>query len=817
MATRLYLSNRAPNTNLQGPALGGWSDGDTDGRSSNRGNGFWTLLAAASKTNGGTAVVSTEFGASLTKEDDQPIYGIRFVTPPLEAVTLSGTLNLCLKASHGAGTGDEAAYMVYAYISAGDTLSQRTVLLNNYVDAAQFATTATWTQFTTPQAIAGAVQAGDRIVIEVGAVCSPATSPVGDNLYIFRWGTTDATNTPYSDATPGGTGTGAAWIDFTDTLTPQAAPSAPANDACADAISITSVPYVSSTIDTTTSTDTERGVWWTYTPSSTGRVFASTMGSNYSVRLDVFTGGCGGLTPVVGPWTSAQRVAWLGDSQTVIFWDAVASTQYWIRVRNYSAVTGPTSTVTATESGGSLVLSVYPYSAPAIDDLFIACQHIACVRNGQIVNLNENFYGNTPTAVAIDYTLRPMDDLNGGTNTALRLYVALFGSGPIVEIFDLATLNSDEDEIDYILDAIDTGGENLSSMVFDQAGNIFLGWYGDEYSVLGGIPSSEASSAVRYLDATHADNQAGAPWPVADEWPVLLQSQGSDFGDLAADQDTLFYTSAGTQILTVSMSTGVQGPTYATVPNAPGPRPGLRGLRVLPPGDGSNGVLVTAGSVVYWVGPTGSILQTYNPSPSSQFQDMDKLEITNNGQTFWVSDQYSTGLLQFDITSGNQLQYIPLNFPAGQLSGFCIYGGYRSSTGTNGGGETPTPPVEPSPYLGFETTLPIRWVRVTPTVTQENNRIFVPMTELDCQVGVGNASGEEHETNPLVMIEQSTDGGYTWGTQRTITMGRIGKYDTLLREYRWDAGRRQTFRLSGSAPVPVVLTDFYITAEPGSH
>jgi hypothetical protein len=108
-------------------------------------------------------------------------------------------------------------------------------------------------------------------------------------------------------------------------------------------------------------------------------------------------------------------------------------------------------------------------------------------------------------------------------------------------------------------------------------------------------------------------------------------------------------------------------------------------------------------------------------------------------------------------------------------------------------------------------------VRVTPTAIQENNRLFVSLVELDCQVGVGNASGEIQDTDPLVMIEMSTDGGYTWGPQRTITMGQIGQYGTLLRMFRWGAGRRIVFRLSGSAAVPVVLTDFFITADPGEH
>jgi hypothetical protein len=317
-------------------------------------------------------------------------------------------------------------------------------------------------------------------------------------------------------------------------------------------------------------------------------------------------------------------VAWLGSGQTVCTFNATSGTPYLIRVTDLSFVSGIRSTVTAKDSGGSLVLSLYPQETPAeVDDLVVNCQHVATIRNGQIVNLTDLFYGFTPTGSAIDYTERPMDDLNGGTNTSRRLYVALFaGFAPLIEIIDLETLNNStagEDEIDYISDAIDTGGENLSAIVFsgNATGIVYLGWYGDEYSVAGGTPSTAASSAIRFLDATHADNQAGAPWPVADEWDVTLQNQGSDFIDLYRDQETLVYTSSGTVIFSINVDTGVQGPNLALVPDASGPRPGLRGLRTLQPGDGSNGWLVTAGSVAYWVGADGVIIQTYTPSPGS--------------------------------------------------------------------------------------------------------------------------------------------------------------------------------------------------------
>jgi hypothetical protein len=113
------------------------------------------------------------------------------------------------------------------------------------------------------------------------------------------------------------------------------------------------------------------------------------------------------------------------------------------------------------------------------------------------------------------------------------------------------------------------------------------------------------------------------------------------------------------------------------------------------------------------------------------------------------------------------------------------------------------------------TRIPIRRLRVTPTVTNENKRLFVPMIEIDAQVGVGNATGSDEDTSPVLMVRQSTDGGYTWGNERTIGLGEIGKYNELLRLWRWNAGRRLVFEVSSSAAVPAVLTDLWITVESG--
>jgi hypothetical protein len=52
---------------------------------------------------------------------------------------------------------------------------------------------------------------------------------------------------------------------------------------------------------------------------------------------------------------------------------------------------------------------------------------------------------------------------------------------------------------------------------------------------------------VNRINATHADNQSGAPWADAQ---AITVSQGGRVGlSNSADASTLYYTSAGTKIL----------------------------------------------------------------------------------------------------------------------------------------------------------------------------------------------------------------------------------------------------------------------------
>ncbi len=681
MSTRLYLTKRPPGTFLQGPPHGSWSSGESTRE--NRGiNNHWTFLAATTKDSGGTAQTTSQ------PDDEVVTAGIlfqsgRWVTNPLDSLSISGTFNMCV--AFASSIMEDNQWQLHIYITDGDTLDVKTVLVDNYIvdmDPTPTGFSGKFFQLDVAATLsAGTIDPGDRIAIELGVVIPTANLP---NSYSLAFGTTDSGNSNLSDSSPGDTDftAKASWFQFSANLVELAAPAAPANDACADATAIASIPFQDSAIDTTTSTDPagNKSIWYSWTASFTGIVIATAIRCNYNNTINAYTGGCGGLTPV-GLDGGVNAKIWLGVGQSIAEFSVTSGTAYLFEIASHST----NSTNQALKCGGSMSFGLFQQqTTPADDDIYVSCQHVVAYRNGVLINDNSNFYNNTPTGMSIDYTLRPLDDLNGGTNTELRLYFCLFGDFGIVEIINISNFCHDTDEVDFFSDSLESApstpnrGQNLASIIFDLLGNIYLGWFGDGYSVIGGLSTSE-SCGIRVIDGTHADNQAGAPWPNADTYLVNQDVGGSNYLDLAVDQDTIYYTSSGTKIKVFSISGNMNLPDFATVTNAAGPRPGTRGLRLLPPGDGTGGMLVANGSEIVRLDGAGAVVSTYTPPDPLISQDIDKVEISKDKTTFWASDQLSTRIYHFNLATTALIDTIETNLPAGQLSGFAIYNGYRAA------------------------------------------------------------------------------------------------------------------------------------------
>jgi hypothetical protein len=708
MASRYYLTFRGLDTQFFSDTKGDWDDSISSGE---RDHGLvdYTRMLSTSKALGGSNSAFSFVFTNLTigaGPQDVDARFLRWVTPGLAAQTLSGctlTPTLGSRSFTQPGVNVTLQWKLHVWLArynaVDDTWDNARTLLDNYVNPTAFPDDGGlghFLGFDVPQTLAnGAIAAGDRIVVEIGQrYINPNVDPAaGSQQFSLRfWGGTLVGGVPGTDGVNGNTDvtTKVSWLEFSQTLTEVAAAAPPANDACVDAEVIPSLPFSTGPVACHASLDTDNRVWYQWTADADGQVFITTYGSTpgiENVTLQVFQGTCGALGGSVGP--APRQDSWIEMGQSVKGFVAVTGTTYLIRV----SPGGTTGELLA----GTLSLQMwYRQSPPAVDDLYINCQHVVSLRNGQLININPDFFGFTPTGSAIDYTLRPIIDLNTGLpDTAERLFFQLF-SAAIVEILDLATLNWNDSELSYIdLTEIPGYPANAfqSSLVFDRAGDVVLGYFGDGYDVIGTL-STPITMWPRRIAGDVTVTGAGVDLKAT--YQVAQQVMGSDYVDVASDQTTLWYTSAGTQIKRFNMATNTQLADFATVPNQPGPRPGLRGLRLLPPGDGSGGLLATAGSAVVRLDANGQLIATYQPAAMHRALDMDKVELNQAADRFWVSDQLSTSLFEFDLATGDELQEVRLNLPAGQLCGFSIYQGFRAGLET-----------VPPPGVGCPTDFPV--------------------------------------------------------------------------------------------------------------
>lgn len=90
-------------------------------------------------------------------------------------------------------------------------------------------------------------------------------------------------------------------------------------------------------------------------------------------------------------------------------------------------------------------------------------------------------------------------------------------------------------------------------------------------------------------------------------------------------------------------------------------------------------------------------------------------------------------------------------------------------------------------------------------------RIRFNSIQVDIEAGVGLPSGQG--SAPLMMIRWSDDGGHTWSTLRTMSMGAIGKYKARARLNRLGMSRDRVFEVSISDPVKRVIIGASVDAQ----
>lgn len=96
---------------------------------------------------------------------------------------------------------------------------------------------------------------------------------------------------------------------------------------------------------------------------------------------------------------------------------------------------------------------------------------------------------------------------------------------------------------------------------------------------------------------------------------------------------------------------------------------------------------------------------------------------------------------------------------------------------------------------------PIRRMRQTAHISQDEKRMRFHSFQLQAEPGVGLAVGQGQ--NPIAILQWSDDGGHTWSNEHQASMGRMGKYLTRIKWRRLGVGRDRVFRVVTSEPVPV--------------
>lgn len=223
-------------------------------------------------------------------------------------------------------------------------------------------------------------------------------------------------------------------------------------------------------------------------------------------------------------------------------------------------------------------------------------------------------------------------------NTLDKLYTTNFSNTKVV-VYDDASPHA-------IVQTVDTALQNPSghseSVVFAASGDFYVGHPDGNGDIL------------RY-------NSAGV---FQQAYDVAVESRGSDWMDLAADQVTMFYTSEGGAIKRYDVSgAGAQLADFANIGGV------SYAFRLLSPGDGSGGLLVANTSDVKRLDGTGAVVQTYDVAGEDAWFS---LNLDPNGTSFWAGDFGTNNFYRFNISTG--LVEVGPIASGGSLFGLCVKG-----------------------------------------------------------------------------------------------------------------------------------------------
>ena len=93
-------------------------------------------------------------------------------------------------------------------------------------------------------------------------------------------------------------------------------------------------------------------------------------------------------------------------------------------------------------------------------------------------------------------------------------------------------------------------------------------------------------------------------------------------------------------------------------------------------------------------------------------------------------------------------------------------------------------------------------------------RQFFSFLQIDLQAGNGITTGQG--SDPIMEIDWSDDGGWTWSSIRFVHTGKIGQYTQRAITRRMGYSRDRVFRIAVSDPNQWVVINGYLQAVLGS-
>jgi len=232
-------------------------------------------------------------------------------------------------------------------------------------------------------------------------------------------------------------------------------------------------------------------------------------------------------------------------------------------------------------------------------------------------------------------------------NDLSKLYTTNFTNTKVV-VYDDPSPHPISQTIDP--GVINPGGQS-ESVVFAANGDFYVG-------------HPDGDDDIQRYDAAGVYQQS---------YDVAIENRGSDWMDLASDQKTMFYTSEGGLVKRYDVSgagaqladftpVSIGGANYA--------------LRLLPPGDGSGGLLVASSADIKRLDAAGAVVQTYDVAGEDGWF---ALNLDPNGTSFWAGDFGTNNFYRFGIASG--LVEVGPIASGGSLFGLCVKGELTAAIG----------------------------------------------------------------------------------------------------------------------------------------